>query len=284
MQKLYKKIDENLDSSVAFAVRENFEYPLHWNEGIEIIYVLDGNFRAEINNKTYHLESRDILLIGGGELHSFPAQFRWSKTVIIALELSVFESLSININDYKFLKSVISKCTDLNNNREFQVHQLLENQILSIKCEFEKKQKYYQMAVRARIYEIMVTIARQVHMEEYSLHEKSKKLDEIEKMQKIYQYVESNYGREISLADISREVNLSVSHCIHFFKCTAGMTFGQYLADFRIRKAEWYLKNTGETITSITYKVGFNNIKTFNRVFKQKKCCSPSKYRKNSSI
>jgi hypothetical protein len=58
------------------------------------------------------------------------------------------------------------------------------------------------------------------------------------------------------------------------------MTFGQYVNQFRVEKAVDALINTNDTITEIVFKSGFNSAKTFNRVFRQLKGCSPSAYKR----
>lgn len=58
------------------------------------------------------------------------------------------------------------------------------------------------------------------------------------------------------------------------------MTFGHYLNNYRIEKASDLLKSTEDPITEIVFKSGFGSIKTFNRVFKQIRGCSPSSYKK----
>lgn len=50
----------------------------------------------------------------------------------------------------------------------------------------------------------------------------------------------------------------------------AGMTFLDYLNNFRITKAEWFLMDKEE----VAYKSGFNSVKSFNRVFKDLKCAT----------
>jgi AraC-like DNA-binding protein len=69
-------------------------------------------------------------------------------------------------------------------------------------------------------------------------------------------------------------------HFTRFFKDTTGMTFWQYLNNYKVSKAVNLLINTSDSISEIAFNSGFNSIKTFNRVFKQVKGCSPSEFRK----
>jgi len=68
------------------------------------------------------------------------------------------------------------------------------------------------------------------------------------------------------------------------FKETTGMTFLDYLNNYRIMRAEWALLHTRDPILQIAVRHGFNNLNTFNRVFKKCKGCTPSDFRKKHSL
>ncbi len=61
------------------------------------------------------------------------------------------------------------------------------------------------------------------------------------------------------------------------------MTFGRFLSSFRVKVAEKYLLEEDLTVTDIAFKCGFNSIKTFNRVFKIIKGCTPTEIRKRNN-
>jgi AraC-like DNA-binding protein len=95
--------------------------------------------------------------------------------------------------------------------------------------------------------------------------------------------VEEHYKEDITLECISKYAGFSSYHFTRFFKESTGISFGQYLRNFRITKAEWHLINSGETIAQAAYKSGFNSIKTFNRVFKDVTGRSPTDFRKDAN-
>ena len=108
----------------------------------------------------------------------------------------------------------------------------------------------------------------------YKMFEKSKRLN------CVIDYIEKNYQNQITLDEISKEAGFSKYHFTRFFKDMTGVTFLNYLNNFRISKVENALANTEISITHIAMKSGFKNIKTFNRVFKNINGCSPMEYRK----
>lgn len=98
----------------------------------------------------------------------------------------------------------------------------------------------------------------------------------------IKEYIEKNYSEDISLNNISSHIGLTPSYFSTFFKEHFNKSFVDYLNRIRIDKAKEMLITTQLTITEIGFKVGFNTIQNFMRVFKKYESISPGKYRELS--
>lgn len=98
----------------------------------------------------------------------------------------------------------------------------------------------------------------------------------------IIQYIEENYNSISSVKEIADIVNLNSDYFCRMFKDNFGMTFIDYLTQFRIEKAKKLLAKTDIPITEIPFDIGYNSITYFTRVFKKKVGTSPSEYRLNS--
>ena len=59
--------------------------------------------------------------------------------------------------------------------------------------------------------------------------------------------------------------------------------FNQYINEIRLRYACSRLENTNDTITEIYLESGFENQRTFNRVFKERYRVSSSEFRKKNT-
>lgn len=253
----------------------------HWHDEIEIIYILEGSRNVGVNNQIYHLETGDILLIGSRDIHYIFPQPNLSKWMVIQFDSHLFDHYSMELSDKKYIKSLfINSKKHINNKLDINVHKELEKQILLLAEEYEQKKEGYHMALKARLYDLIVTLVRQVSIQDDSSLQKSKQTKKLESVDLVIQYIEEHYDEEISLEEIAKISNFSTFYFAHFFKEITGMTFGQYLNSYRIRKAEWYLTNRQEPISQIAFKVGFNSINTFNRTFKEENGCSPTQYRK----
>ncbi len=282
---------EILDPRFPFNVFINetaMSFPPHWHEEIEIIYVQSGNCKVGQNNSQFDLNKGDILLIGSGDVHYFLPRFGNSKKVFIQFDLSIFNDFSTVRNDRRFVTPLFSKTHQLSNksnkgqesaNINHVIHKKLEEQILKIIDEFINKEDGYQLVLKARLFDIVAILLRNIPQREYSLKEKKRQNEQLERLKTVFEYVERHYTDDISLDRVADIANYSVYYFARFFKDATGMTFGQYLDHFRIRKAEWLLINKrDESITEVAFEAGFNSIKTFYRVFKKIKGCSPKEF------
>ena len=82
----------------------------------------------------------------------------------------------------------------------------------------------------------------------------------------------------ITLEYAAGRMNFSTSHFSKTFKKLMGINFVTYLNVVRVERAAYELRHTEKKITDIALNCGFNNIRTFNRVFKEITGCTPSEF------
>ena len=81
-------------------------------------------------------------------------------------------------------------------------------------------------------------------------------------------YIDANYNKSITLADVARASHLSVSRLAHLFKEQMGITIIDYLTNVRIERAKQLLLATDQNCTEVCFEVGYNNQSYFTRTFK----------------
>lgn len=103
---------------------------------------------------------------------------------------------------------------------------------------------------------------------------------DVRRMQQISAYVMAHYVHPISLDDIAGEMGMNRSAFCTYFKRHKGMTFSQFVIQYRLNTACELLKHSQKSVSEICYLVGFNDLPHFVRAFTKEKGMSPSKYRK----
>ena len=103
---------------------------------------------------------------------------------------------------------------------------------------------------------------------------------DVRRMQQICTYVMAHYIHTISLDDIAAEIGMNRSAFCSYFKRCKGMTFSQYVTQYRLNTACELLKHSQKQVSEICFTVGFNDLPHFVRVFTNTLGMSPSKYRR----
>ena len=98
--------------------------------------------------------------------------------------------------------------------------------------------------------------------------------------EKILFFIAENYNNpELSLTGMQKDISISSTNISKIIKSKFGLSFKQYINQIRLNEAKRLLKGSELSISEIAYKVGYNNVSHFNRVFKQEFDISPSDYK-----
>lgn len=90
--------------------------------------------------------------------------------------------------------------------------------------------------------------------------------------------IQENYGRQLRMADIARELYISEGYLRAVFKRAYGCTVSEYLRNTRIDAACALLRSNKYLTYEIADMCGFANGQHFNQVFRQKMGISPRQY------
>jgi two-component system response regulator YesN len=92
-------------------------------------------------------------------------------------------------------------------------------------------------------------------------------------------YIEENYSRDISLDEVSREVNISPYYFSKLFKEESNENFIEYLTRIRIEKAKEMLENPEFSIKEVSLRSGYADPNYFSRIFKKQTDMTPREYK-----
>ncbi|NRF91971.1 helix-turn-helix transcriptional regulator [Paenibacillus frigoriresistens] len=96
------------------------------------------------------------------------------------------------------------------------------------------------------------------------------------------EYLENNYSGDITLELVADKLNISSGYLSTYFKDKTGINFIDYLNNLRIRKAKEMLLQPGSRIQDVARKAGYQNMNSFNRMFKKFSGVTPSEFRKQA--
>jgi AraC-like DNA-binding protein len=99
------------------------------------------------------------------------------------------------------------------------------------------------------------------------------------KMNDIFSFINDNFYRAISLAEISSIAGMKPSACSRYFKKNSGVCFVEYVNQVRKNKACYLLRETDYQVNQIAEECGFASISNFNKQFRKAEGISPGEYR-----
>lgn len=100
----------------------------------------------------------------------------------------------------------------------------------------------------------------------------------------VLKLVEENYYKDLSLHDVAGKLHLNATYLGQLFKKETKLSFSKYLNQYRIKKAQVFLRTTRDSIASIGSSIGYQNTGYFYKNFHLICGLSPKEYREKYQI
>ena len=247
-------------------------YPAHIHSEVEMLYCLEGEMRIILGGEPYCLHANELVLVeklvaheileGSGKRMAIQV-----GSLFLGEQYKQFSAISFK-NPVLSLQDLPEDAVNLRKLRA------LFEEIAQEHAETGKR--YTSLNIRGNIYKIC-HIVMQEHLDQAN-----RPWHVTDDIHTVLELVHNHYNEPLDVETAAQKINYGKSSfCFHFKKVT-GQTFHSYLNNFRVKKAVHLLSETSSSIESIAYMVGFNDAKTFSRVFKTVTGVSPREYRKSS--
>ena len=79
------------------------EYPIHFHDDMEVVYVLDGSITLRNGYYTYNLKQGDVYILNDREMHSFESTGEDNMVMMLQLDLSYFSRYYDNLKNNFFV-------------------------------------------------------------------------------------------------------------------------------------------------------------------------------------
>jgi len=252
------------------------EFAPHLHAEVEIIYVIRGKVNVSVSNKNFWLNSNDFLVVNSQEIHCFHRVDDDNVVLIIQVDPN------IPIMSHCRLGLARLQCNSINlsESNTRALNEIREN-LKYIINEICMKRKHYELAVYSLILKILTDIFRSFPYHIMTNEEIKFDNENLDRIRKVFQFVEENYMHNISLHDAASLLHLNDYYFAHFFKKHTGLSFGKYLTKIRLEKAKKLIMTSDKPLTDIAMECGFSNVKMLHRAFRYAEGCSPSKYKQS---
>lgn len=247
-----------------------WKFALHKHEDLhEVIYIEDGAGSYVIDGKAYTAKKGDVLVYNRGTLHqeqSDPDQ-----------------PLSTYYFNFRFLSPVDKQ-------RDWVVPPGWEPVIRSshytgelamliqaLVNEFSLRSRGYERISQHLLEAILLLLERMILLQNRTSKEEKASL-----ANQIKAYLDTNYRRKLTLADLAQLFHIDSYYLVHMYKNNFGISPINYLIQRRMGEAMRLMAITDKKIWEIAKMVGYDNANYFSILFTRVIGISPRKFREGN--
>ena len=274
MRKEHIIYNSNIPVKITYAsVRE---YPLHWHNSVEIIYVLKGMVNISIDTDNYSIFENEIEIINTNESHRIHSD-EDNLVLIFHIDSSFLEKYYKDIYNIFFYTN-----TSKEDSQEGEEYLILKKLLAEILCEMVQRQEDYDEEIESIVIKLLFHIINNFHYlisGEGDLSE-----EQFDRYHRISKYIFSNYNNNITLQDIAKKEFLSPDYLSHDFKNATGYSFTDLLNLTRVEEAMKLLLDSNMSLTEISEEVGFSHTRYLNKHFKNYYHLTPLQFRRKNKV
>lgn len=267
---------------------------MHRHEYIQIIYISKGRLKHKLNKNCFDVQKGNIFVIPPYVPHQFFNEYN-EEFEIIELEFSpefINENFSLDIDTSTFMdfayiepflvsENQIKPKLNLGGSLQMNVESILEEIIR----EYEDGEEDFQLIIKALLLKLLVIVGREFkkdikNTDKYNIFGSHR-----DALFSAIDFIRLNFCKDIAADDVAKVAMLSQSYFRYFFKLITKQTFKEYLNKMRIAYAIELMNNGDDkSITEISFKVGYNGVSHFNKIFRQQTGLTPSAFRKGIKV
>lgn len=254
------------------------EYPIHFHDDLEIVYVLEGTVGLKNGYYNYVLKQGDIFILNDREIHSFTKTDEPNMVMMLQLNLEYFSKYYYNLKNSFFV-------TDMHDPDDESL-EILRNLLATIMMEILQKGYSYEHRVIETVHNVIATLISDF---QYFLMEDGKFINGEKnkgnkilagRMNRITDYMYENYTRKLTLNEVAEREHLSIYYLSHVIKEATGLNFQDLLSFIRVEESEKLLLGTNKKIGAISDEMGFSAVRYYIKHFKTWFGMHPMEYRK----
>lgn len=243
----------------------------------EIVFVLSGQGKYHVGDKIYDTSEGDIILINQGVKHQSICCDPGNPTTEASIGFCDIALDGLGVNEMPIPEGGPVVCT------QGELRQKLFKIYASVDAENAVYRVGKSFMLKSYLMQVLLLLLReQAEPVEIKTGYSFKSVNKKYIVEKILEYFEDHYAEKISLDQIADNMYLSTVYISKIFKSETGNTPIRHLIDIRLEKAKELLENGWEgSIQEVAFRVGYEDVYHFSKMFKKKYGVSPSHILKN---
>lgn len=240
----------------------------HTHNCSELFYVIEGQGRFLIENKTYPVSVNDLVIVNPNVLHTE-----------VSLNASPLRYIVLGVEGLELTASTEEDNTNFCIINFRNIKDTILHHLQNMLSEIEYQKPGYEIICQDLMEILIVLLGRQTNFSTM-LTPVSKKTSRLCGAAK--RYIDSHYQENITLDQLAEVCHVSKYHLAHAFTEEYGVSPINYLISKRLEEAEHLLRTTDFSLSLISNTTGFSSSSYFAQIFRKQKGMSPTEFRKQS--
>ena len=258
---------------------EGKNVPIHWHNDLEINLIREGEAVFQVYQKSYRVRTGEGFLLNRNVPHSCssPGNEHVRYSTILVRPDFLYGDFGSDVERkcfQPFLQNSAIPCIYLTGFDE-NGKEILQK-LNQVEEAFDRKRFCYELKIKGLLCEAFAMILYG-HRQELTKFVPAN-LQELERLEKMLNYLNMHFTEVISLQDLADQVHLSREVCCRLFKKMTGKTITGYLGEYRVNKSFSLVQSGQYSMTQITEMVGFSNPSRFASAFRKRFGCNPGEY------
>lgn len=258
---------------------EGKNVPIHWHNDLEINLIREGEAVFQVYQKSYRVRTGEGFLLNRNVPHSCssPGNEHVRYSTILVRPDFLYGDFGSDVERkcfQPFLQNSAIPCIYLTGFDE-NGKEILQK-LNQVEEAFDRKRFCYELKSKGLLCEAFAMILYG-HRQELTKFV-SANLQELERLEKMLNYLNMHFTEVISLQDLADQVHLSREVCCRLFKKMTGKTITGYLEEYRVNKSFSLVQSGQYSMIQITEMVGFSNPSRFASAFRKRFGCNPGEY------
>lgn len=248
------------DSNIFINSFENFSFPAHFHQGLEILILEKGNIKITVNGQTSIAEKGEIAVIYPHYVHSYELIDNGkNKGYVLLLKdalLYEYNQWLANCRPNPFVYSLDSLHPDI----------LHAAQTITQKQETSFTKEVYAKVLLCRLLPVLHLDAAPCVCDDM--------------LYRVLNYISAHFTEPMTLQSMADAVYMDKYRLSRLFSSRLHTSFPDYVNRLRVEYAAAKLLSTTDSVTNVAMEAGFDNIRTFHRAFGKVFQMSPKEYQK----
>ena len=258
---------------------EGKNVPIHWHNDLEINLIREGEAIFQVYQKSYRVRTGEGFLLNRNVPHSCssPGNEHVRYSTILVRPDFLYGDFGSDVERkcfQPFLQNSAIPCIYLTGFDE-NGKEILQK-LNQVEEAFDRKRFCYELKIKGLLCEAFAMILYG-HRQELTKFVPAN-LQELERLEKMLNYLNMHFTEVISLQGLADQVHLSREVCCRLFKKMTGKTITGYLEEYRVNKSFSLVQSGQYSMTQITEMVGFSNPSRFASAFRKRFGCNPGEY------